>query len=129
MIVVDTSAIMAVLLDEDSAKNIIPILTDCDLCICAGTYAELLIVSAARNLAQEASELFTALGIQVEALDGAGSRAVQHAYVKWGKGRHPASLNFGDCFAYALAKEKDLPLLFIGNDFSKTDLTPALNQK
>lgn len=129
MIVVDTSAIMAVLLDEDSAKNIIPILTDSNLCICAGTYAELLIVSAARNLAQEADELFTALGIQVVALDGAGSRAVQQAYVKWGKGRHPASLNFGDCFAYVLAKDKGLPLLFIGNDFSKTDLKPAINIK
>lgn len=126
MIVIDTSAIMAVLLDEASAKNITPALTENDLCISAGTYAELLIVATARDLAEEVDELITALGVEIVTVDGAGSRAVQVAFITWGKGRHPASLNFGDCFAYALAKDKSLPLLYIGNDFSKTDLLPVL---
>ena len=47
-------------------------------------------------------------------------------YVRWGKGFHPAALNFGDCFAYALAKEHDCPLLFVGDDFTKTDVKPAI---
>lgn len=47
---------------------------------------------------------------------------VADAYRQWGKGNHPASLNFGDCFAYALAKELGCPLLFVGNDFARTDV-------
>lgn len=126
MIAVDTSAIMAVLLAEDSAERICSILINNDLCISAATYAELLIVASARDLAEEVDELITTLGFEIVALDGAGSRAVQSAFMAWGKGRHPASLNFGDCFSYALAKQASIPLLYIGNDFSKTDLTSAL---
>jgi len=48
------------------------------------------------------------------------------AYARWGKGNHPAGLNFGDCFAYALAEQMNCPLLFVGDDFSKTDIVPAL---
>jgi ribonuclease VapC len=48
------------------------------------------------------------------------------AHRRFGKGNHPAGLNFGDCFAYALAKERDLPFLFKGEDFSRTDLRPAM---
>ncbi|HZF96553.1 MAG TPA: type II toxin-antitoxin system VapC family toxin [Allosphingosinicella sp.] len=54
------------------------------------------------------------------------ARAAAEAYRTWGEGFHPAKLNFGDSFAYALAKEHDCPLLFIGNDFSKTDVKIAL---
>ena len=53
-------------------------------------------------------------------------RIAREAYRRFGKGNHPAGLNFGDCFAYALAKERDLPLLFKGDDFARTDLRPAL---
>ena len=53
------------------------------------------------------------------------ARQAGAAYRQWGKGFHPAGLNFGDCFAYALAKEQNCPLLFIGNDFSRTDIKPA----
>ncbi len=53
-------------------------------------------------------------------------RRVTAAYAKWGRGVHRASLNFGDCFAYALAKERQCPLLFVGNDFAPTDLLSAL---
>ncbi|HYI71714.1 MAG TPA: type II toxin-antitoxin system VapC family toxin, partial [Skermanella sp.] len=53
-------------------------------------------------------------------------RRIAQAYERWGKGVHPAGLNFGDCFAYAVASEHSCPLLFIGDDFSKTDLRQAL---
>ena len=56
----------------------------------------------------------------------AEAQRVAAAYTRWGRGLHRAALNFGDCFAYALAKERQCPLLFIGNDFAKTDLQSAL---
>jgi ribonuclease VapC len=51
---------------------------------------------------------------------------VADAYARWGKGRHPAGLNFGDCFAYVLARETNSALLYVGEDFAKTDVSPAL---
>jgi ribonuclease VapC len=54
------------------------------------------------------------------------ARTARQAYRDFGKGRHPAALNFGDCLAYALAKSLDQPLLFKGSDFSRTDLEPAI---
>ena len=126
MIVVDTSAIMAVLLEEEPSPSINACLVDNELCMSAGTYSELLIVASARGLLDEADELIPAMGVEIITLDGASARAVQKAFANWGKGRHPASLNLGDCFAYALAKEKNIPLLFVGNDFSKTDVDIAL---
>ena len=119
MIVVDTSAIMAVLLDEEKSASITACLADNELRMSAGTYSELLIVASAQGLLDEVNELIPAIGIEIVTLDGASARAVRKAFANWGKSRHPASLNFGDCFAYALAKEKDTPLLFVGNDFSK----------
>ena len=126
MIVVDTSAIMAFLLEEDLSPAIKVCLAENELCMSAGTYSELLIVSSARGLLDKVNKLISEIEIEIVMLDGAGARAVQKAFADWGKGRHPASLNFGDCFAYALAKEKSMPLLFVGNDFSKTDVNSAL---
>jgi ribonuclease VapC len=56
------------------------------------------------------------------------ARLVADAYARWGKGVDPAGLNFGDCFAYALASETASPLLYVGNDFAATDLQPAIRQ-
>lgn len=126
MIVVDTSAIMAFLLEEDLSPAIKACLAENELCMSAGTYSELLIVSSARGLLDKVNKLISEIEIEIVMLDGAGARTVQKAFADWGKGRHPASLNFGDCFAYALAKEKGIPLLFVGNDFSKTDVNSAL---
>ncbi len=64
--------------------------------------------------------------MQIKNLDAAGARLVAEAYDTWGKGVHPAGLNFGDCFAYAAAKSADAPLLFVGNDFLKTDVVSAI---
>ena len=65
-------------------------------------------------------------GFDVVSLDAAAARRAASAYARWGKGFHPASLNFGDCFAYDLAKENNCPHLFIGNDFARTDVISAL---
>ena len=63
---------------------------------------------------------------EVDVLDAAKAVATADAYAKWGKGAHPAGLNFGDCFAYVSAKANNLPLLFIGDDFARTDVLSAL---
>lgn len=126
MIVVDTSAFMAVLHEEEPSPGIKVCLLNNKLYMSAGTYSELLVVASARGLLDEADELISEVGVEIVTLDGASARAVQKAFASWGKGRHPASLNWGDCFAYALAKEKNMPLLFVGNDFSKTDVDVAL---
>lgn len=126
MIVVDTSALMAVLLDETEAESCAQVLTETDdLVISAGTLAEARIVAERRGLGAEMSELINGLGMEVASVTGPGAEQIAKAYATWGKGVHPAGLNFGDCFAYALAKERGCPLLFIGDDFSKTDLKMA----
>jgi ribonuclease VapC len=63
--------------------------------------------------------------ISIESVTEEHAYLARQAYLDFGKGRHPAGLNFGDCFAYALAKQKREPLLFKGNDFSRTDMLPA----
>ncbi len=63
--------------------------------------------------------------IETAAFDASQAEAARQAYARYGKGNHPAGLNFGDCFSYALAKIKDEPLLFKGEDFSKTDIVLA----
>jgi ribonuclease VapC len=68
----------------------------------------------------------TEAGLEIVPVTAAQARLAREAYRRFGKGNHPAKLNFADCFAYALAKERDLPLLFKGDDFTRTDLRPAL---
>lgn len=125
MIAIDTSVIMAILLNEPEAQEISICMSENDLIMSAGTYAELMIVSAGRNINQQAKALVKQVGITIEIIDRQTGDAIHEAYMKWGKGRNSAALNFGDCFAYVLAKQKDIPLLFIGNDFSKTDIKSA----
>ena len=126
MIAVDTSVVMAMLLNEPEAHSISVCMSDNHLIMSAGTYAELMVVSAGRGVNQQAKALVREVGIAIEIVDGQAGDDIHDAYMKWGKGRSPAALNFGDCFAYVLAKQKDIPLLFIGNDFSRTDIVSAL---
>lgn len=123
MIAVDTSAVMAVLLGEDSAERIKQCLSDEAICMSAGTLAELLIVAEARNVGEEAAQLIQAIGAEIVVVDGAAASGIRQAFLTWGKGRHKASLNFGDCFAYALAKSRGIPLLYVGKDFARTDIS------
>jgi len=127
VITVDTSALMAIVLGEAAADSCIEILeAEPAVLISAGTMAEALIVAARRNVAGEMAKLVDGLGFDVVTVTSASARRIAAAYERWGKGVHPAGLNFGDCFAYEVAKEHDCRLLFVGNDFSKTDVESVL---
>lgn len=123
MIVIDTSALMAILQREPEAERCRAIIVREErLFMSSATVAEALIVSARRNIDEEMSTLIEALAIEIVPVTAAAARRVAGIYRRWGKGFHPAGLNFGDCFAYDLAKDQDCPLLFVGQDFGRTDL-------
>jgi ribonuclease VapC len=127
MIAVDTSALMAIVLNEPEAEACVGAITaDDDLMVSAGTVAEALIVSARRNVGGEMARLIEGAGFEIVSVTASTARGVADAYGRWGRGVHPAALNFGDCFAYALAKDRRCPLLFVGEDFAKTDVENAL---
>src|SRR5215470_4423162 len=106
MIAVDTSALMAIVLNEPEADACVAVLeAGDDLVISAGTVAEALIVAARRNVREEMDRLIGGLGFEVVSVTPASARRIADAYKIWGKGVHPAALNFGDCFAYEVAKE------------------------
>lgn len=127
MIVVDTSALMAIVLDEPRAQECMSVLeAEDELAISAGTVAEALIVSSRRNVGEEMGELIAGLGFDIVAVTPAAALRIGTVYGRWGKGIHRAALNFGDCFAYELATERGCPLLFVGEDFARTDIRSAL---
>lgn len=127
MMVVDTSALMSIVMNEPEADACIAAIEAADrLLISAGTVAESLIVAARRNVGEEMARLIEGLGFEIVDVTGHMARRVADAYEKWGKGAHPAALNFGDCFSYAVAREHDCRLLYVGADFSQTDLESAL---
>jgi ribonuclease VapC len=123
-LVVDSSALFAILFGEPEGRRCIAVLAETDrLLISAATVAEALIVAGRRGKRTEMERLIARLGAEIVPMnDGA---AVADAYDRWGKGVHPAGLNFGDCFAYALAKNRGCPILFVGGDFLQTDLPIA----
>ena len=127
MIAVDTSALIAVLLREPEGPRCASILSDnSDLLLSAATLAEALVVASGRNVGDELSALIDRLAFEIVPVTAATAMRVGTIYTAWGRGRHPAALNFGDCFAYDVAKTYACPLLFIGEDFRKTDLQSVL---
>ena len=127
MIVLDTSALIAILQGEPEAQACRSAIAEADeLLIAAPNLTEALIVAAGRQLHGEMGRLIADLALTVVPLDEAAAYAALRAYVRWGKGFHRAKLNLGDAFAYALAKERDCPLLFVGDDFARTDVKPAV---
>lgn len=125
-IVIDTSAVMAILLDEpDTGRCLDALATDAVLLVSAGTLAEMQIVAGRRNGRPALDRLLARLQPEIVPVSAADARLVADAYDRWGKGVHPAALNFGDCFAYALAKARGAALLFVGDDFARTDVTVA----
>jgi ribonuclease VapC len=127
VIVVDTSALMAIILAEPESQSCMLCLRDADVVVMsAGTLAECLIVAGRRGKTEEMVQLVEGVSIRVEPVSAAAARRVGDAYARWGRGAHQAGLNFGDCFAYAEAKYQECPLLFVGNDFSKTDIESAV---
>jgi ribonuclease VapC len=127
VIAVDTSALLAILLDEPLADDCDAVLNAEDrLLISAGTLTEALIVAQARNRGEALEALITGLGFEIVPVDGAMVRRVAAAHARWGRGARSAGLNFGDCFAYDVAKQNRCPLLYVGRDFAKTDVRSAL---
>lgn len=126
MIAVDTSALTAVLLDEPEAAACAEALaTDDRIVVSAATVAEALIVAERRGLGAEMAALLDGFDLEVASVSPATARRVADAYARWGKGVHPAGLNFGDCFACEVAKARDCPLLHVGADFARTDVASA----
>ena len=129
MIAIDTSALIAILNNEVEAEAFAEILVASSLSLLsAASLLECAMVIESRyGLAGgiKLDELLVAANIQVEVVTLEQAGLARQAFRAYGKGRHPAGLNFGDCFAYALAKQKQIPLLFKGNDFSQTDIVPA----
>ena len=127
MIAVDTSALMAVLLDEpDAAACAEAFATNDRIVVSAATVAEALVVAERRGLGAEMTGLIDGLDLEIASVSPAMARRVADAYARWGKGVHPAGLNFGDCFAYEIAKTRNCPLLYIGADFARTDVASVL---
>ena len=129
MTVVDTSAIVAVLLEEPGCEAIERELLQGPCVMSAATRVELGIVVEARAGAagtQLLEELLARIDIRIAPVDQDQARDALVCWRRFGKGRHEAALNFGDTFAYALARQTGQPLLYVGNDFSRTDITAAL---
>ena len=127
MIAVDTSVLIAIVLGEPGAQPCINVLgNEPDIIISAGTLTESFIVAAGRGKAADLDRLIAALNLRVIPHTEASARRASQAYEIWGKGLHPAGLNLGDCFAYEVAQSNHCPLLYLGNDFSKTDIQSVL---
>ena len=127
MMAVDTSALMAIVLREAEADRCKAALEEePELLISAGTVAEALIVAARRNLVEEMNRPIDGLGFEIVSVTPASARRIAAAYARWGRGAHPAGLNFGDCFSYEVAKGRSCSLLYVGEDFAKTDLESAV---
>jgi ribonuclease VapC len=127
MIAIDTSALMAIVGKETFAQACIGVLDEeTELVIAAATVTEALIVGGRRNVGSVMTRLLDALPLRIEPVTEAFARRAAAAYALWGRGVHPAALNFGDCFSYAVAKQYDCPLLYVGNDFARTDIRGAL---
>lgn len=126
-VVLDTSALMAVLLGEPESAACAAVLgSEARLLISAGTLAEALIVAGNRRIGVEMATLVAEGGVEVVPVTAATAARVAETYAAWGRGHHPAGLNFGDCFAYALAHETSYPLLYVGQDFARTNVPAAV---
>jgi ribonuclease VapC len=130
-VIVDTSAVIAILRDEPDASLYADALGAAHApAMSAGTYIEAAIVVDSNRdpiLSRRLGDLLSAAEVVVQPVTTHHAEIARQAYRDFGKGSgHPAGLNFGDCFAYALARAGDQPLLFKGDDFMHTDIVPAL---
>ena len=128
--IVDTSAIMALLLKEPEASAFGTALAEQPrTAISTATLVELCMVAEGRAGAAvwaEVEALLAGAGVEVVPFTAGQAALAREGWRRFGKGRHPAGLNLGDCFAYALARERGEPLLFKGEDFARTDVRRAL---
>lgn len=128
--VIDTSAVVAILLEEPERDAFVERIAEAeDPMISAATLAEASIVMQSRTGdggVTDVDELLASAGVRCVAVDDMQAYLALEAFYRYGKGRSPAGLNFGDCFSYALAKVQGRPLLFKGEDFAQTNVEPAV---
>lgn len=128
--ILDTSSLIAILAEEPDSELHIQAISQAPLCrVSAGTFVELSIVIDSQfgpEVAQQCDAFFRHVGVVIEPVTVEQAYLARQAFHDFGRGRHAAGLNFGDCFAYALAKSTGEPLLFKGEDFRKTDVLCAL---
>jgi len=130
-VIVDTSALVAIMADEPDAPRIATAIHHARgrIAVSAATLLEAAMVVESRG-GEEAwrnlDAMLRHIGAEVVPLDRQQAEAARRGWRRFGKGRHEAALNLGDCFAYALAMERDEPLLFKGDDFAQTDVKRAL---
>jgi ribonuclease VapC len=128
--ILDTSAVIAILTDEPERRLFNEAIEKSSSCMMSvASFVETSVVISIRNGydgLRDFDLLIAAAEVELVPVDVNQANIAREAFRKFGKGRHPANLNFGDCFSYALAKSAGLPLLFKGSDFSKTDIAPAI---
>jgi ribonuclease VapC len=125
--IVDSSALIAILRgepEEHAFRALLEVRQDTQ--ISAGTLIETRIMAISLNVLRELNELVSEFAIRTVPVDDVQAEIAADGFAKYGKGRHATALNFGDLFAYALAKLRDEPLLFKGTDFARTDVKPAM---
>lgn len=124
--IIDTSAMVAILYREPEAEAFVRLIHAADACrISVASYVELSMVVESQlgpEGMRQAEAFFRRAGVTVEPVTLEQGELARQAFLDYGKGRHRAGLNYGDCFSYALAKATGEPLLFKGDDFSRTDI-------
>ncbi len=127
--VLDSSVVIAVMLEEPEADGFLHKMASADIrLISAGSYLEaslVLMTRLAGEVERELDALLAEGGVEIVPVTEAHAQIARQAYWLFGKGRHSAGLNLGDCFSYALAKSTGQPLLFKGEHFARTDLEAA----
>jgi len=129
--VADTSSLIAILFDEPEKlafANMIDKAADPKVSAVTRVEAMMVYLGRRRNESSDVLDLIEILGLKTVDVDRAQSDRALDAFTRFGKGRHHARLNLGDCFAYALAATLSEPLLFKGNDFGRTDIAPAFKE-
>jgi ribonuclease VapC len=128
-LIVETSAVLAILFGEADAEFFAKAISQAPICrMSVASFVEVSIVVESQtgdNGSRQWDLFFKHAGILLEPITEDQAYTARQAWSDFGKGRHPANLNFGDCFSYALAKTLDEPLLFKGADFRKTDIRSA----
>ena len=128
--VIDTSAIVAILQNEPERRTFNEAIESAASCsLSAASFVEASMILESRygsDGIRSLDLLISKASVELAVVDSDQALIARDAFRRFGKGRHPASLNYGDCFSYALAKTLDAPLLFKGNDFSQTDIVAAV---
>jgi ribonuclease VapC len=127
--ILDTSALIAILYGEPERAEFAQLIHDAESCrVSVANFVELSMVVESQlgpEAGRQVDTLFRRTGIVIEPVTVEHGHLARQAFLDYGKGRHKAGLNFGDCFSYALAKATGEPLLFKGRDFRQTDIKSA----